>query len=473
MAEERIRESVIAGTWYPGHPESLRSEISRYLDHARPSTIKGELVGLIVPHAGYVYSGGVAAHAYKLLEAHRFDRVLILAPSHRASFRGASVYTLGGYRTPLGVVPLDRPLVDALLAHPSLVRFVPEADAEEHSLEIQLPFLQLLLRDFQLTPVVMGDQSLDFCEKLGRVIADASRELRVLLVASSDLSHYHPYAEAKKLDQVVSDCVAAFDPTALHDHLKKGDCEACGAGPMMTVMFASRFLGANKAKLLHYANSGDVSGDTRGVVGYLAAAFYRNPASARPGVNETDPVKVGVDLGLSESEKQTLRDIAIRAIQCRCHGEPLPTVPANEGKLSEPRGAFVCLHKGSDLRGCIGMIEGREPLIETVRNMAVQAAFSDPRFCSIRADELDELHLEISVLTPLERVDDPQGIEIGKHGLYIKKGQASGLLLPQVAVEHGWDRTQFLEWTCKKAGLPSNAWKKPETEIYLFSADVF
>jgi MEMO1 family protein len=473
MAEERIRESVIAGTWYPGHPESLRSEISRYLDHARPSAIEGELVGLVVPHAGYVYSGGVAAHAYKLLKEHRFDRVLILAPSHRAHFNGASIYNQGGYRTPLGVVPLDRPMVDALLEHPSLARFVPEADAEEHSLEIQLPFLQVLLRDFQLTPVVMGDQSLEFCEKLARVIADACKEVRILLVASSDLSHYHPYAEAKKLDQIVSDCVAAFDPKALYDHVKKGDCEACGAGPMMTLMLASRLMGANKAKLLHYANSGDVSGDTRGVVGYLAAAFYRNPGSGKPLEPETERGKIGVDLGLSESEKQTLRDIATRAIRCRCQGEPLPTAPTHAGKLSEPRGAFVCLHKGSELRGCIGMIEGREPLIDTVRNMAVQAAFSDPRFCAISADELDELHLEISVLTPLERIMDPEGIEIGKHGLYIKKGHASGLLLPQVAVEQDWDRARFLEWTCKKAGLPSDAWKKPETEIYRFSADVF
>ncbi|MHC1743615.1 MAG: AmmeMemoRadiSam system protein B [Syntrophobacteraceae bacterium] len=473
MAEERIRESVIAGTWYPGRPESLKSEISRYIDQAGTAHLAGELVGLVVPHAGYVYSGGVAAHAYKLLEEQPFDRVIILAPSHRAYFKGASVYTLGGYRTPFGVVPLDRPMVDALMEHPALVRFVPEADAEEHSLEIQLPFLQVLLRDFRLTPVVMGDQSFDFCEKLARVIADACRELRILLVASSDLSHFHPYAEANRLDQVVSECVERFDPEALHDHLQKGDCEACGAGPMLTVMLASRLLGANKARVLHYANSGDVSGDKRGVVGYLAAAFFRNPGSKQEKAVANERGKVGVDLGLSESEKQTLHEIATQAIHARCRGERLPPMQADSGKLAEPRGAFVCLHKGTELRGCIGMIEGREPLIDTVRNMAVQAAFSDPRFCAITEEELDDLHVEISVLTPFERIEDPELIEVGKHGIYIRKGHASGLLLPQVAVEHGWDRVQFLEWTCKKAGLPTNAWRRPETEIYLFSADVF
>lgn len=473
MAEERIRESVIAGTWYPARPEALRSEISRYIGQAKPGPVPGELVGLVVPHAGYVYSGGVAAHAYKLLEERQFDRVMILAPSHRAYFKGASVYTLGGYRTPLGVVPLDQPLVDALLEHPSLVRFVPEADAEEHSLEIQLPFLQALLRDFRLTPVIMAEQSLEFCEQLAHVIADACRGQRILLVASSDLSHYHPYAEAKRLDQVVSECIDRFDPRGLHGHLQRGDCEACGAGPMMTVMLASRLIGANKAKVLHYANSGDVSGDKRGVVGYLAAAFYRAAESVRtPGV-EGGRSKAGVSLGLSDAEKQTLREIAMEAIRSRCRGEPLPESPMITGKLGEPHGVFVSLHKGTELRGCIGMIEGREPLIETVKSMAVQAAFSDPRFCAVSPEELDDLNVEISVLTPLERVEDPETIEVGTHGLYIRKGYASGLLLPQVAVEHGWDRTQFLEWTCKKAGLPANAWRKPETEIYRFSADVF
>lgn len=473
MSEERIRESVIAGSWYPARPESLRSEIARYLDLAAPSRVNGELVGLIVPHAGYMYSGGVAAHAYRLLREQRFDRVLILAPSHRARFKGASVYPLGGYRTPLGVVPLDRSLVEKLLEHPPLVRFVPEADAEEHSLEIQLPFLQVVLRDFRLTPVVMGDQSLEHCQELASLVASACKDARALLIASSDLSHYHPYAEAKGLDRIVSDCVADFDPLALHSHLQKGDCEACGAGPMITVMLASRLMGADKARVLHYANSGDVSGDTRGVVGYLAAAFYRDAESKQAKASEMGRSRVGIDLGLSDSQKQALRDIARQAIQARCQGEPLPAVSVESGKLAEPRGAFVCLHKGTELRGCIGMIEGREPLIQTVRDMAVQAAFSDPRFCAIRSHELDALHVEISVLTPLERIEGPDGIEIGKHGLYIKKGFSSGLLLPQVAVEQGWDRAQFLEWTCKKAGLPSDAWKKPSAEIYRFSADVF
>lgn len=472
MVVEKIRESVIAGTWYSDQPEILENEIRKYLSQAKASSIEGELVGLVSPHAGYRYSGGVAAHAYKLLEQQPFDRVLILAPSHRAYFRGASIYHLGGYRTPLGVVPLDREPIEALMRHSSLISHIPQADAQEHSLEIQLPFLQVALGSFRLTPIIMGDQSFEFCEKLAEVIAEACRGKRILLVASSDLSHYHPYHEARKLDQTVLDRVTAFDPQGLSKNLSMADCEACGGGPIMTLMLVAHSLGANAAKVLHYANSGDVTGESKEVVGYMSAAFYKNQAAdeSRSGQKKG---KVGVDLGLSAEEKETLRKIAQEAIRSRCLGQTMPETAAETPKLQESRGAFVCIKKAGELRGCIGMIEGRGPLHETIRTMAVQAAFADPRFCALDGSELEQIALEISVLTPLVRIKDTSEIEIGKHGLYIRKGYYSGLLLPQVATEQGWDRMQFLEWTCKKAGLPSNAWKEPDTEIYSFSADIF
>ena len=203
MAGEKIRESVIAGSWYPDRPEQLRAEIGRYLDRASSGPPGGNLVGLIVPHAGYYYSGGVAAHAYKLLRERPPDRILILAPSHHAAFPGASVYSMGGYRTPLGVVPLDRELVEALLAHAPLFSYVPGAEAREHSLEIQLPFLQVLSGNLRLTPVIVGDSSWKNCSELGAVIAEVCRGKNVLLIASTDLSHYHPYDEAVRLDRMV------------------------------------------------------------------------------------------------------------------------------------------------------------------------------------------------------------------------------------------------------------------------------
>ncbi|HOV85449.1 MAG TPA: AmmeMemoRadiSam system protein B [Syntrophobacteraceae bacterium] len=472
MRQQKIRESVIAGSWYPGNPETLRQEITRYVNEVPDPRVEGTLLGLICPHAGYMYSGGVAAHAYKLLTGHPFDRVLIVAPSHRAHFPGASLSRVGGYRTPLGVVPLDDELTELLGAHSSLVGYFPNADSQEHSLEIQLPFLQVMLKDFRLTPVLMGEQSPDFCRKLADVLADACRDKNVLLVASTDLSHYHSQGTARRLDQVVLDRVGALDPEGLSEDLEQGRCEACGGGPMVTVMLAAKKLGAVNARVLQYATSGDVSGDTRQVVGYLSAAIFGPPPRAAETSREGRG-RVGVDLGLSPEEKDALRRIAYEAIRSRCLGTQMPEIPVDLPKLEEKRGAFVCLHKDGSLRGCIGMIEGKEPLHRTVQNMAVQAAFADPRFCALAPEELEKIDLEISVLTPLERIQDPSEVKIGKHGLFIRKGYHSGLLLPQVATEHGWGAVEFLEWTCRKAGLPPHAWKAEDAEIYVFSADIF
>ena len=473
MEAEKIRESVIAGSWYPADPAKLRKQISGYLDMAAPPDIDGELFGLIVPHAGYVYSGGIAAFAYKLLFKHRFDRVLILAPSHQAHFSGSSIYNLGGYRTPLGTVPLDRELVDELFKSANIINYVPYADTREHSLEIQLPFLQTVLSTFTLVPVVMGDQRISYCRRLADTIAAACSAKRVLIIASTDLSHYYPYGEAKRLDSAFLERVGSFDPEGMAEDIGQHKCEACGAGPVITLMLAAKKLGADTARLLHYANSGDVTGDrSSGVVGYAAAVLYRVP-DLKTKRDDGNPRRTGVDMGFTSEEKDLLHELAYNAIRCRCLGETMPKTPAASQKLMEPRGAFVCIHKGEDLRGCIGMIESRVSLWDTIERMAVEAAFGDPRFCALAPEELNEIDIEISVLTPMQKIRDSSEVEIGKHGLCIRKGFHSGLLLPQVATEQGWNKIEFLQWTCKKAGLPKDAWRDPDTEIYTFSADVF
>jgi len=472
MAEEKIRESVIAGSWYPGNPQQLTQEILKYVNDARMEPIGGELKALIVPHAGYMYSGAVAAYAYKMLQNQPFDRVLVVAPSHRAHFQGSSIYHLGGYRTPLGLVPLDRELVDELLQQSEFIRYVPQADAHEHSLEIQLPFLQVMLKDFRLTPIVMGEQTLENCLGLAAAVGKACQGKRVLLVASSDLSHFHPYDEARRLDQIVIDRLQAYDPNELEASLRRGDCEACGGGPIIAILVAARQLGANKVKILHYANSGDVTGDRRGVVGYLSAAVVDNPGGG-PGAGKSDRHKVGVDLGLSDGDKAALHAIARSAIRSRLLKQAAADVPAPSARLQEPRGAFVCLKINGVLRGCIGCITARGPVYRIVGEMAAQAAFCDPRFAPLSAAELEQIDLEISVLTPFQDIHGPEEIQVGRHGLFVRKGTCSGLLLPQVAIEYGWDRIQFLEFTCEKAGLPKDAWKDPVTRIQVFSADVF
>jgi len=471
---EEVRESVIAGTWYPSSPSDLRAQIEHFLAEVPERQAQGRLIALVAPHAGYRYSGQVAAHGYKLLQEAKFDSVIVLAPSHHMRFSGVSVYDRGGFRTPLGVVPLDRDMITDLMKREESIRSLPEAHGKEHSLEIQLPFLQVVLPGFKLVPLVMGEQDMKTCEKLAEALFQCTRGKSALVVASSDLSHFHSYDEARKLDQKVVERLSAFDPKGLHEKLAAGECEACGGGPMVTSMLYARKVGADRGQVLQYANSGDATGiqnDPRGVVGYVSAAFWIAAPEKQPSSGAEE--KVGVDLGLSRSEKTLLHQIARESIEARCRGTQPPKRRIESAKLKELRGAFVTLHKHGKLRGCIGHITGRSPLAETVAEMAVAAAFQDPRFPPLDVGELDQIDIEISVLTPLERLQNPEDIQIGRQGLVMKKGPRSGLLLPQVATEQGWDRRAFLENACIKAGLPPDAWKDGDTEIYVFSADVF
>ena len=469
MSAKNIRESVIAGSWYPGDSATLTRDIKGYLANVPARKIDGELIAVIAPHAGYVYSGQVAAYAYKLLEGRKYDVVVIVAPSHRAYFKGASIYPAGGFRTPLGIVPIDEEISTALMAKTPLITSVPQAHAQEHAVEIQLPFLQVVLKAFRFVPLVMGQHDFKTCEEVGKAIAAVVKGKNALVIASTDLSHFHPYAEAKQLDQVVVDHVNAFDIEGLSKDLDKGSCEACGGGPVLAVMIAAQTLGANQSTVLRYANSGDVVADRGSVVGYMAAVLTK---SAKPRQTRGKE-KVGVDLGLNAEEKKTLHDIAHAVIWNMVAGKPVPAFTITSERLKELRGAFVTVTKRGNLRGCIGHIKGTKPLYQTVEEMAAAAAFDDPRFSPITKDELKDLEIEISVLTPFKQITDVKEIEVGKHGIYIQKGFYSGLLLPQVATEYKWDRDTFLEQTCRKAGLPSNAWKDKDTKIYIFSADIF
>ena len=279
--EMDIRKSVIAGTWYPGDPVILRGEVRRYLDSVPVQPLGGAVVGLVSPHAGYLYSGQIAAHGYRLVEGQRFDAVVVIGPSHRVLFRGASVWPSGGYETPLGVVPVDRELAGEILAADPVMNADRKPHAAEHSVEIQLPFLQVALGAFSFVPIVMGTQDLRSCEAVADAVWRASKGRNVLVVGSSDLSHFHSYEQAKRLDGIVVDRVRIRDYRGLARDLEGGSCEACGGGPVVTAMLFAEKAGARGVQVLHYANSGDVTGERRQVVGYLSAAFYRESAGGR------------------------------------------------------------------------------------------------------------------------------------------------------------------------------------------------
>jgi AmmeMemoRadiSam system protein B len=276
---ENIREPAVAGTFYPSDPEVLSDDIRGYLRRAEKTPIEGDVITLISPHAGYPYSGQVAAYAYKVVEGMDFDDVVVLAPSHRWPFEGASVYHRGGFRTPLGVIPVDGGMCDEIMALDKHFRFVPEAHMEEHSLEVQLPFLQVTLKGYKLVPIVlMGGAGDEVCQALGKAIADTLRGRKGLIIASSDLTHSYSYREVVEQDELLAHHVDAFDITGLAEDLRKGKCQACGEGPILTAMIAAKALGGDRGKVLKLTNSGDVTGDKRTgnyTVGYLAGVFYR------------------------------------------------------------------------------------------------------------------------------------------------------------------------------------------------------
>jgi AmmeMemoRadiSam system protein B/AmmeMemoRadiSam system protein A len=471
MGMKEIREPALAGSWYPGDPEILSRDVKRYLENAKKEKVDGEIVALVSPHAGYMYSGQVAAYAYKLIEGKSFDTVVVVGPSHRFPFKGASLWDRGGFRTPLGVVPVDDELSKKLMEKRKEIRFLPEAHNQENSLELQIPFLQTVLKSFKLVPIAMEpDWSWETCQYLASAIAETVRGKKVLLVASTDLSHYYTYNIAIELDRIFLNHIERFDIEGLNRDLKSNRTEACGGGPVVTIMLAAKTLGANQGKVLKYLNSGDVTGDRSRVVGYAAGVFYKTVGGKEKMKEEK---KVGVDLGLNEEEKKTLHHIAKTVIENKARGKAVPEFKIESPILKENRGAFVTIQKKGQLRGCIGYIEGHGPLHKTIEEMAEAAAFRDPRFSPVKEKELPELDIEISVLTPLKRIKDVNEIQVGKHGIYIVRGMWAGLLLPQVATEYGWDRLAFLEHTCQKAGLPPNAWKEKDIEIYIFSADIF
>lgn len=460
-----FRESIHAGSWYPGKEKELNEVIKTYLKNARAKTL-GEIYGLVSPHAGYMYSGPFAAFSYHLLENKEFDDVIIIGPSHHYGFYGASVDKLDGRITPLGKVDFDTKLAEKIIKeNVKIIKYDPMAHAQEHSVEIQVPFLQVVLKKLKIVEIVMGSQDYNTCKALADAIVNATKGKKILVVASSDLSHYHNQEDAEALDNLVIESIEKFDPELLYRRLSTDSCEACGGGPIITVMQVAKKLGADKSKVLVYGTSGNITGDYSQVVGYLAAVFYKGDAEKHQ--------EVGVDLGFTENEKQLLKDIAKKTIEAVVKKKKPPEFKDLPERLKQHYGIFVTITKHGNLRGCIGHIIADKPLYISCQEMAEAAALHDPRFNPVSEKELPELEIEISVLTPLEKVVDFKEIVIGRDGLIIRRGYQSGLLLPQVATDYGWNVEEFLEQTCIKAGLPEDAYKLEGTEIYKFSAQVF
>lgn len=464
--DDHIRKALLAGAWYPASPRELKRRIEEYAGHVSLPALpeKDELLAIISPHAGLSYSGKVAAAAWKFAARAALDAVILIGISHRAPFRGATVYGGAGYESPLGVLPVDRELARLLLDHGDGAVLSQGFDEgyPENSIELQVPFMQVLLPGLSFVPVTMGSQDRGTCDALASAIIAAVKRTgrKILLAASSDFSHFHGYDRATKMDLATLDFIEKLNAAGLHDSIERGDSEACGYGPIRATMTVAEAWGCDSVRVLMYENSGDVTGDRSGVVGYAAVALMRSAEMT------------GKNVELSETEEQELIAIARESIKHALAGSPFPGNRVKGKGLREPRGAFVTLKQRGALRGCIGYIHPVKPLYETVADAARAAALDDPRFTSLTSGELKDVDIEVSVLEPLRRITAAAEIEPGRHGLYITRGSRSGLLLPQVAREHHWDTITFLEETCIKAGLPPDSWRDSETAIYVFSARV-
>lgn len=460
LGAQGLRKAVWARTFYDHRAEVLSTQVDRFISLASEQVAPLQRVkALIAPHAGYPYSGRVAGFAYGQVRGKTYQTVIVIGPSHRFGFRGCSIYTKGGYETPLGVVPVDETLAGQL-SKASGFRYIAEAHREEHSVEVQIPFIQRSLPEAKIVPLVMGLPSRSTIVRLAKALHEVLGGKDVLVVASTDMSHNNPKKKANEIDAETIALIRSLDTSAIIRKLERGEGIMCGGGPVAAALMYAEMCGPVRVEILEYADSSEAGGPESQVVGYLAAAVCAEAEE------EAQPFMI------SKEEREALLQIARASIETYIkHNQILDPSPSSE-ILRTKKGAFVTLKKEGQLRGCIGFIEPLLPLCQTVAQAAVFAATKDTRFSPVSPSELKTLEVEISVLSPLQRINDPALIQVGRHGLLIRRGDRSGLLLPQVATDNRWSRTSFLEQACLKAGLPRNAWKSG-AEIYVFEAIVF
>ncbi len=461
---ENVKEPCVAGTFYPDDPKELFSMVYSYLMEADPTPVSGQVFALISPHAGYGYSGKVAAFGYKLIKNKPYKTVVILGTSHRYAFSGASVYPEGAFITPLGNIKVDRGFAAKLLNKIPEVIFAPLAFKEEHSVEVQLPFLQKALMEFKIVPIVLGDCSLSNCKKIAGLLKEAIGNRKdVLVIVSSDMYHGYDYDEADKTDNLTLSAIKNMDSEGLYYGLRDEKMQLCGGFGAVIALILARDLGHNKVVVLKHTNSAEVTGNMKkGIwtVGYSSIAI--------------DQPKEGEKSMLNKSQRKRLLEIARLAIETYLKTGKRQQLKETDPVLLKDMGAFVTLNENGQLRGCIGNLVGSKPLYLTVNDMAVEAATGDPRFSPVTLSELKNIDIEISVLSPMERIDNPDKIQLGVHGVLVRQGFRSGVFLPQVATETGWSKEEFMSNLCAhKAGLSPEAWKDKSTEIYVFTAEVF
>lgn len=476
----KYREPAVAGQFYPADKEELEKQIDEYLAQAEIKEPQGKYLPILVlPHAGYEFSGAVAAEGFKQTEGWDINRIIILGRSHKNYFSGVAADTNDIWKTPLGDLEVDRDWIEKIDQENDFFTQDSFSHKYEHSLEVMTPFVKKIFNDkAKIVPLLVGDDDgLDF-DKISSAFLE-NMDNKTLLIVSTDLSHYPDYQTAKDTDRETIEAILKGNLEEFQTKIKELKLFKIGKNNLDTlacaepsVAIAEKLAEKLEAKgiLFKYASSGDAYPETKNrVVGYGAIGFYSDK-----GLQSSNETEVSTeDANLNQDEQKKALEIARKTIEAKLKNEDY-NPESSEGIFQEKRGVFVTLKKDGQLRGCIGNFEPEANLAENIKAMALSAAFDDPRFSPMQNYEWGKIKIEISVLSPMEKINNPEIIEVGKHGVYVRQGIHSGVFLSQVATEAGWNREEFLDNLCEnKAGILKDAWRDGSAELYIFTAQVF
>lgn len=458
-----LRPPAVAGSFYTNNKTELQKEVKMLLQDAKTFP-KQNINALVVPHAGYLFSANVAATAYKTLNK-KYKNIFLIGSSHYVSFDGASVYNIGDYETPLGNAEVNKPLASKLIQDYEHFTFHEDAHKKEHTLEVQLPFLQTIYGDdMKIIPIIIATSNLKTIESIAKSLSPYFNDENLFII-STDLSHYPTFEDANIVDKNILNSLTKNNPLKFVEALAKNEdakidalqTSACGWSSLLTLLYITQDK-AYKYETLEYKNSAHSKyGDKKRVVGYGAMRVYKSD-----------------DFFLTSKEKKELLNIAKESLYQAIKNNKRLVVDESKisTKLKEPLGAFVTLHKNNTLRGCIGTFEPDKPLYKVIVDMTIASALSDSRFKEVIADELKDIDIEISVLTPRKKISSFDEIVIGKHGIYIKKGSKTGTYLPHVATQMKWNVKEFVS-NCsnEKVGIGFDGYK--DAELFIYEAIVF
>ena len=465
-----VKKPNVAYSFYAGDPKRLNVHLDRLIDKAKVIPYTHHIDVLLVPHAGYIYSGSVTAYAFKAASLNKYKTVIILAPSHYYHFDGVSVWDKGSFKTPLGLVNVDQEIAQKIIDIDDKINFNPDIFDREHSVEVQIPFIQKVFKEAKIVPLIFGVIDTSLIVKIAKSLRYIiGRRQDVLIVVSSDLSHYFSDKKARKLDKVAIDSIRRYDIENIIRNNNK-TLVIDGIIPVLTAMVYAKNKGLKHIDMLKYSHSGHMTGEMDRVVGYVSLAFHKKEYLRGGGGNDSQ------NISLTVKQKRKLLDIANKTMKKYIYKKKKYKVKKKDEYLrDESNGVFVTLYKNGKLRGCMGNVIGDKPLGDLVRDMTIVALTQDLRFDPVDKNEVKDIVIEVSILSPPYPIESVDEIEMGTHGVILSQGNNhQGVFLPQVAIKMGWDKERFLsELSSHKAGLLSDSWRDPKTVIEIFTVDFF